>query len=280
VLGQSKNREALQWILDLLNDPEPRIRDESVKAIQRLAEINDQDVLNALFKRLEREGSEKVQATLIAGIGKLCRSDEILRLGVYLDSSNDRVVANAVEALGHHPISQVTDLLLPKLGSTHNRIKANAAMALFYTGNLQVQLHILNTLKPMLMHTNPLMRSSAAFAIGELTHIAKRTDRPDGTEGAALSDEWLNLSDDAKQFLAELQETVPMLVALLRDSDMSVKRQAVIALGKIKDRSSVLPIINTINLNLHQREILNDIAQALREIGSHRVVRDLLEKLM
>ena len=281
VLGQSKNREALQWILDLFEDPEPRIRDEAVKSVQRLAEINDAEVLDALFLRLKKETSDKVQATLISAIGKLCRSEDILRLAEYLNSDNERVVANAVEALGRFPTEQVTGLLLPKLGSTHNRIKANAAMALFFTGNLQVQLHIINTLKPMLMHSNPLMRSSAAFAIGELTHIAKRSDRPGtGEQSALLTDDWKTLSPDAKQFLAELQETVPMLVALLRDPDISVKRQSVIALGKIKDRSSVLPIINHIDLNLDNKEVLQDIAQALRDIGSHRVVRDVLDKLI
>ena len=87
----------------------------------------------------------------------------------------------------------------------------------------------------MLMHSNPLMRSSAAFAIGELTKLSKRD---------VLMDDWKKLSPDVKQFLAELQETVPMLVSLLKDSDLSVKRQAIIALGKIKDRSAVLPILN------------------------------------
>ena len=52
----------------------------------------------------------------------------------YLDSPNERIVANTVEALGQSASRKCMDLILPKLMSRNNRVKANAAMALFAAG--------------------------------------------------------------------------------------------------------------------------------------------------
>jgi len=80
-------------------------------------------------------------------------------------------------------------------------------------------------------------------------------------------------------FLAELQECVPMLVSLLKDQELIVKRQSIIALGKIKDKSAVLPLINNINVDHDSREIILEVSNALRSIGSHRLVREVLSHL-
>ena len=44
-----------------------------------------------------------------------------------------------------------------------------------------------------------------------------------------------------------------MLVSMLKDSDVMVKRQAILALGKIKDKTAVLPIIDNIDLDKDRR---------------------------
>ena len=114
------------------------------------------------------------------------------------------------------------------------------------------------------------MRSSAAFAIGELIGIAE-TDHE--------LEHWKARSQTLKLFLAELQECVPMLVACLRDSDPRVRRQAVIALGKIKDKSAVLPMIDLLGTEHGNPELMEDVSQALRSIGSHRLVREVIARL-
>lgn len=122
----------------------------------------------------------------------------------------------------------------------------------------------------MLLHSEALMRSSAAFVLGELTLLA---------ESEKLLIEIKKQSyPEIRSLLAEIQESVPMLVALLRDPDPMVKRQAVIALGKIKDKSSVLAIIDTIDPKLDSKELVRDMVQALRSIGSHKMVREVLSR--
>lgn len=266
LLGQSRNSAAIPPLIAALKDRDERIRLASVGALKMLAVENDAGVLDALFALAKRDPSMKVVSAAIAGIGKLCTTDRVLELAHLLKSSDERIVANAVEAIGQARDPKGTDLILDQLASVHNRVKANAAMALFAAGHVEV----IDTLKPMLMHSNALMRSSAAFAIGELTVLAHKE---------RVIEEWKRKGSEAKRFLGELQECVPMLVTLLRDPEPAVKRQAVIALGKIRDKTAVLPLIDNIDLEKDNKDMIRDIGQALHAIGSHKLVREVLDQL-
>ena len=267
LLGESRNREALPHVIATLRDA--RTTDELMRmhaavAIGKLAPKDHAEALATLFAQLRTETAEKTASALIATIGKICTTDRILELAPYLDSANERIVANTIEAMGQVRSPVCSDLIIPKLGSRNNRVKANAAMALFAAGRLEV----IDSLKPMLMHSDHLMRSSAAFAIGELTLIASQD---------AVLERWKRDPRGVKMVLGELQECVPMLVSLLKDPEPIVQRQAVVALGKIRDRSSVLPLIDM--LQGDYKELVRDISSALRAIGSHRLVRDVISKL-
>lgn len=274
LLGQSRNPRAVDPLLELFLDAQApsEARIQASLGLAKVAEANDPRVLDALFSALETRDPErdpaleKVISAAIAAIGKLCTGPRLLELKRLLSSPSDRIVANVVEALGQARTPQSLDLLLPHLGSTNNRVKANAAMALFASGHLEV----IDTLKPMLMHSEPLMRSSAAFALGELTLLAEQT---------RLSEAFVRDPERVKVFMAELQECVPMLVTLLKDSELGVRRQAVIALGKIKDRSAVLPLIEMMGPGDLENGLLADLAEALRSIGAHRMVREIVERL-
>lgn len=262
LLGQSGNTQALDPLLAAINDPDVSVRVHAAGAVAKLAPRNDEKSFDVLMARLKLETDTKVSSALISAAGKMCRNENILRLAPYLASNDERIVANAIEAIGMARSAPGTDLILKKLDSKNHRIKANAAMAIFAAGRFEV----IDILKPMLMHSDPWMRSSAAFAIGELTTI---TD---------LNGMLTRLQKDpskTREVLAELQECVPMLVALLRDSESAVRRQAVIALGKIRDKAAVLPLISL----LDSQDVASDILDALRLIGSHKLVRDLLAKL-
>jgi class 3 adenylate cyclase len=270
LVGQSGHGEAIALLAGALEDPNESVRVASASALAQAAEPlmvrgEGQDALNALFFRLKTEKALKPVSAFITSIGRLCRSDRILELEPFLSHMDERIVANTVEAMGRAHCPRAVDLILPLLNSKNNRIKANAAMALFAGGHIEV----IDTLKPMLMHSEPLMRSSAAFALGEITFIAD-------LDGVVQK-----LKEDASRmrfYLAELQDCVPMLVSLLRDPDRIVRRQAVIALGKIKDKSAVLPLIELIEGESSEL-ISRDILEAFRSIGSHRVIRDTLSKL-
>jgi len=266
VLGQSNNKQALRILVDCLKDEDERTRLLAVLALGRLSDAGDEAVISPMLVALNNEKSTKVMSALISSLGKICTDERILTIVEFLESDNDRIVANTVEALGQVRTDKCLDYILPKLSSKNNRVKANAAMALFAAGHTEVVV----SLKPMLMHSDSGMRCSAAFAIGELTLLVQKDK---------IMERWKNQDPSVKLFLAELQECVPMLVALLKDKDTVVKRQAVIALGKIKDKSAVLPIIDSIDFENDSKELIKDIANSLRAIGSHKVIRDVLAKL-
>jgi HEAT repeat protein len=140
-------------------------------------------------------------------------------------------------------------------------------MVLFSKGRVEV----IDTLKPMLLHSDHLMRASAAFALGELTVMAT---------GEGIAEKIKHDNRRAKHFLAELQSCVPLLVSLLKDPEPIVKRHAIIALGKVKDKSAILPLLDNINLETDSRELVHEIAEALRSIGSHRLVREVVRQLV
>lgn len=269
LLGQSRNMEASRYVRTCVADPSETIRLRAVLSATKLAESITEarsDTIDELVKRLPLEDSVKVLSAIISALGKLCRDDRIFAIAPFLNHREERVIANTIEALGSFPSPRITDMLLPFLGSANNRIKANAALALFSAGRTAV----IDTLKPMLLYSDPLMRSSAAFAIGEVCSLAQREDIQQALQVDVQR---------MKVVLAELQVCVPMLVTLLRDADPMVKRQAIIALGKIRDRSSVLPLIDAVDPSKDGREMLQDVAQALRSIGSHKLVRDLISRL-
>ncbi len=266
LLGQSRNAEAIPHALRALEDPDEDVRLHAVLALSKLSAPDEPRVVSALLSKMNAEKSTRLLSAIISVLGRLCRNERILEIARYLEAPDDRIVANAVEALGQVQLPRCQDLILPKLTSLNNRVKANAAMALFASGRIEV----LGILKPMLMASDARMRSSAAFAIGELTLLAQRDN---------LVEVWKSHPQGLKAFLGELQECVPMLVSLLKDGDPSVKRQAVIALGKIRDKSSVLAILDNIDLTSDSKELLKDLAHALHSIGSHKLVREVVQRL-
>jgi len=221
-------------------------------------------IVEFLFQCLKNESNERVISSVVSSIACFADSDRVLELQAYLTSSNERLVSNVIEAIGVVRSEQSRELLLPFLESESGRIKANAAVALFRSGAVEV----IHLLKPMLIHTDPRNRSSAAFAIGEL---ARTSVLPDwGGEGEIKGDE-------VKYLLAELQECVPILIRLLDDRETSVKKQSLWALGQIKDRSAILPIIR--NIDTSSEELIEDYIETVRNIGSHRSIQEYLERV-
>jgi len=267
LLGYSRNPSVMEALYEKLADSDDNVRISTVTAIARLAIQDQVDAIEVLFKHLEREHSEKVTSNIIMALGKLCTTERLLPLKEYLFHKNERIVANAIEALGALESVLITDALVPFLGSRNNRVKANAAMVLFAKGKVEV----IDSLKPMLLHTDPLMRASAAFALGELTAM---------TTAESIAEKIRGDDRKARHFLGELQGCVPMLVSLLKDTDPMVKRQAIVALGKLKDKSAVLPLLDNISFETDNKELVREVADALRSIGSHRLVRDVVRQLV
>lgn len=266
LLGYSRNIEALNYLYQKLSDSNEGVRIAAVTAMTRLASREHEQTLEVLFNHLEQESSEKVISAILISLGKICHTTRIIKVARFLQHPDVRIVANTIEALGASDDPKVIDLLIPFVASKNNRVKANAAMVLFSKGRVEV----IDILKPMLLNSDYLMRASAAFALGELTVLASAED---------LATKMKDNTKQAGHFLGELQSCVSLLVTLLKDPEPIVKRQSIVALGKIKDKSAVLPLLSNVNLETDSKETIHDVAEALRSIGSHRLVREVVRQL-
>jgi HEAT repeat protein len=296
LLALSRNADSIEPVLVSLEDPDEGVRVAAAKGLSHLpttslSEGTKNEVIDRISRRLGDENSQKVLASLILAFGKFCSDLRLLKLGGFLTPERpDRLVANAAEALGPGSarFKEIQDLLVPLLSSRSNRVKANVAKALFLAGRHEV----IEALTPMLMHSDPLMRASGVWAMGELAS-ALPTDAPWLFEGLlkptrtgatdAIQPEVESWQKEQfsrlKPLLAALQASVPMLVGLLKDEDPRVKRQAISALGKIQDRSALLPLIDSVDFLRDSREVLLEVSQALRSIGAHRLVREVVDRL-
>ncbi len=302
LLALSRSQDSVEPLLQHLQDESESVRSAAARGIgilpiSALPATLSERLVDRLIARLDEEPSRKVLSSLVLAIGKVCTDLRILRLESFLVvEGEDRLVADAVEAMGALAprFPEVQDRLIPLLSSRSNRVRANAAKSLFLAGRHEV----IDSLTPMLLNSNPLMRASGAWAMGELA-AALPMDSPWLIEGlfsqkrlesAVLSesgsgDRLLDPAERTRQFarfkplLAALQASVPMLVALLKDSDERVRRQSISALGKIQDRSALMPLIESIDFQRDSRETLLEISQALRSIGAHRLVREVVDRL-
>jgi class 3 adenylate cyclase len=296
LLALSRNSDSFDPLLGMLADGDETVRAAVARSLghlplEQLTERERSRGVDALGQRLEVEKSEKVLSSLVISFGYFCADLRGMRLAAFIrQDRSERLVANAVEALG--PLAakfpEVQDALIPLLSSPSNRVRANVARALFFAGRHEV----LDSLTPMLLHSDPLMRASGVWALGELATalpqdaswmldgLLKRNRGP-GVEDLQTEQEKQQRERLArvKPLLAALQGTVPLLVGLLRDEDPRVRRQAISALGKIQDRSALLPILQSIDFTRDSREILVEVSQALRSIGAHRLVRDVVDRL-
>jgi class 3 adenylate cyclase/HEAT repeat protein len=295
LIAISRNTEAVEPLLAHVVDQSEKVRVSAIRGLQHvppgsLSATQRERIIEALAQRLDQENSGKVLSALVMAFGHWCSDSRILKLAPFLSrEGDDRLVANTVEALGAATprYREVQDHLLPLLNHTSNRIRANVAKVLFLSGRHEV----IASLNPMLLSSNSLMRASGAWAVGELAtsipwdaeglieSLLKKKMKADHASELEVLPEGAPSVVRLKPLLAALQTSVPMLVSLLRDSDERVRRQAISALGKIQDRSALMPLIDSIDFEKDSRETLLEISQALRSIGAHRLVREVVERL-
>ena len=112
---------------------DPRIRVESIESVRDLSKksIKSKEVLSMLISALDSESDPQIISRLTKLIGKLGDSTVILLLKKYLWHTDARVVANTLEGLGFIYSLDIIPIILPFLNSPDNRIKANAAKALY-----------------------------------------------------------------------------------------------------------------------------------------------------
>lgn len=147
-----------------------------LKALRIVEYANKEDELRPLLMDLLFDPDVKVRSTAIK-IVQLSGSAEGMRLLIdALNDSDRRVRANAVEAFENIGDTRYVGLLQPFLQDPDNRVRGNAARALYRLGVLEAR----QTLVEMLESPDRLMRLSATWIMHDLgaeefrPHLAER----------------------------------------------------------------------------------------------------------
>lgn len=193
-------------LLESLKKPNISLKAAAVRA---LAQFDSPEVRDALLKALRESDSARVKASILSALTR--EGGDVLFLPVLvaaLEEPDERVQANAVEALGLMKDRRQLQRLLPFLDSDSPRLWANAAIALGRAPAFRAK--VLESLVVRFQEPSTAWRSSTLYAVGELRESS----------------------------------LLPLVYEATHADDPDVQRNAWITLGKVNDLSAVGPLVD------------------------------------
>lgn len=138
--------------------------DRRFKALRIVAATELGKDLEPILLELLNDPDRRVRATLVKTIGILGSADAIRTLIHLLSDPDRRTRANAIEAFEEIGNPKIVGLLLPFLKDADNRVRANAAKACWKLGHPET----IEVLAEMINDPQESMRLSAVWAFGEI----------------------------------------------------------------------------------------------------------------
>ncbi len=138
---------------------------DQLRATQMVRQLGMVDRFYQLLSRLARRGDRMVRSAVAAALGETDQFEARTALARCLADRDARVQANAVEALSRN--SDDASIVLDKIDSPHNRVRANAIKWLLEAKHPQA----LSALTSMLTDVRPPHRISALWVVQSLQYI-------------------------------------------------------------------------------------------------------------
>lgn len=160
-LPSMKGFDRWSQLFPLLEDEDGSIR---IQAAFALARADVVESLPRLCKALALELDPKTQASLVQAIGQMGTLDTVKALLPQLDSTEDRVRANAVESISAILLRERARLLERFLDDPNNRVRGNAVVAL----HLVLPERAMESIRTMLAMEDKWFRLSAIWAAGQI----------------------------------------------------------------------------------------------------------------
>jgi len=263
VISSHQQFEGVDSLIELLDDVSPRVRIATTHALAHLVNDKTEDKIGqALLRSLEREWNHDNRASLVISLGDLKRKEFVSPLFSLLSDENDRVRANAVEAIGRcMERKTVLRYLEEMLTDSNNRARANAAMAIWLMGEKSG----LEELVRMTEDEDPLISCSGLYGIGEAF-----TD-----ENVRICQQFL--SDPVQFYFKEhrmFHHAIELCMKKVFHSHPLVERNAILALQKIRTKSSSF----TLESKYHQTDepiVKQMVVEALLAAEEFAVVSEL-----
>jgi len=233
-------------LISLLEDVSPRVRIEAAKSLSRMVQPDNEDRIGQAFLRcLEKEWNHDCRATLVISLGEIRKKSLVAPLFHLLQDENDRVRANAIEAIGKcMDRGTVLRHLESMLNDRNNRARANAALALWMMGLKKGLVELIR----MADSADPLLSCSGLYGLGE-------TFREEN-----LKVLYRVLSHPMHFYLRERKTLFLEAIRVSSDKVMEenplVERNAIIALMKIRSNLAVPVLLKKFaaskDENIHQ----------------------------
>ena len=229
-------------LIPMLDDPAPEVR---LQAAIGVGELYQEQGVQPLLKRLEKEPAPHIRSNLATIIGKYGKEEHFPLLLPFLNDEDDRVIGNVIEALQKlkpkQPHSGAVTSLRRFLDSSNNRIRANAIRVLWEWGFTDV----LDALLKLISGDSPETIMSGMYCIGEVFSLVSHENGNmlktfDGILKTAVE-------EHRKKFIAKGGAIGDSKVRGLWESS-----QSAIKAGKLKDARKLLEQILKVSPNLHQ----------------------------
>lgn len=168
-LGRMGNMDSIKNLMRIfLEDREMKVRHSALLAMRNIDLARTLEFMSASY---EIEQDPKKRAIIMGGIGYIDSPMGISLLTRGLSDKDDRVIANAIEALSNYRHNGLVSSIMPFLGSKVPRIKANSARALWNLGVLSA----FSSLRKMLADGDERVKSSAAYALSVINTDLRMT---------------------------------------------------------------------------------------------------------
>ncbi|MBI4871728.1 MAG: HEAT repeat domain-containing protein, partial [Candidatus Riflebacteria bacterium] len=160
--GHPKDR-SVELLVGRLSDGEESV---VLAALGALARLRNAAALGPIIQRVRAQTTPRVRASSAIALARLESRESQEVLMKLLADKDDRVRANAVEALGHYSLSYdwAMRIFPPLLKDEHHRVRGNAALAVFRFN----QQMALDTIKRMFDSSNKNMRAAAAYCASQV----------------------------------------------------------------------------------------------------------------
>lgn len=154
-----------ETIQELIRDVHSNSEEQRVHGLMILGLMRRKPNIRRILETQVKSSNEKVRATAIQALGNFPDTNQIHILIKQLNDSDERVRANAVEALEQFGDSKMIFSLKRLVRDENNRVRANAIKALYNLG----ERHIEKDIFIMLQNKKPLMLASGLWLIVELS---------------------------------------------------------------------------------------------------------------
>ena len=258
--------ELPEQIFSLLNHSEAFVRS---RVARFSGGCKGSGISSVLSSRFSTETDPKVRSAIVFAIGQQGAADTFNFLVEALKDSDHRVVADAVEVLGQTGDMQLPAILRPLVGHRNNRVAANACMALWSSGELDVADDLLK-----MFEASSKDLISAIYAAGEIGRTLRVIDGSTSKAFMAslkrfserMSPDDVVVADSIISDVSDVSSAAVDLEVIVREL---IESGASNAVSKISPRDSDFPLYSElIFLTYRMKAELGDEAEAFRLLES------------